>query len=404
MITIGYSTRDSKPEFQEYIKKTCGIKNIQLIEVVNNGVKSLPQVYNEIIEQSNFDIIVLCHDDIEFDTNNWGPKLLKHYQRNPEYGIIGMAGSKYLPSSGKWWEVPHTMYGIVNHKHEGKKWTSTYSKHLNNKIEEVVLIDGLFMSFNKHKIKHNYNTNIFCHDQDIILDYIKNNKFSSLSNLKYMFLGNRPVDKIKDRDDVIVARDLEFNMEEYPTLNAFTGWYALWKNNLITTKYVNLFEYDLITHDNLGQVISKFVYDDAPMVGYIPFPCSNFHFIDNKDWVGEFFDAVKQVYNLDLERTIRVHLRNNPNMMWSSTSNSTMSNEYFNSYMKWFTPISELIKNSKTAGHAHERSISFYYIVNKINVMLTQGLIKHYQMDSHGTQGHYVDYDKNIKELTENKI
>ncbi len=43
-------------------------------------------------------------------------------------------------------------------------------------------------------------------------------------------------------------------------------------------------------------------------------------------------------------------------------------------------------------------------IVNKINVMLTQGLIKHYQMDSHGTQGHYVDYDKNIKELTENKI
>ena len=140
MITIGYSTRETKPEFQEYIKKTCGIKNVQLIEVVNNGDKSLPQVYNEIIEQSANDIVVLCHDDIEFDTNNWGPKLLKHYQRNPEYGVLGMAGSKYLPSSGKWWEVPHTMYGIVNHKHEGKKWTSTYSKHLNNKVEEVVLI------------------------------------------------------------------------------------------------------------------------------------------------------------------------------------------------------------------------------------------------------------------------
>ena len=93
-----------------------------------------------------------------------------------------------------------------------------------------------------------------------------------------------------------------------------------------------------------------------------------------------------------------------PKMFWSSTSNSTMLYDYFNSYMTWFTPISELIKSSKTAGHAHERSISFYYIVNKINVMLTQGLIKHYQMDSHGTQGHYVDYEKNIKELTENKI
>lgn len=193
-------------------------------------------------------------------------------------------------------------------------------------------------------------------------------------------------------------------MEECPTLNAFTGWYALWKNNLITTKYVNLFEYDLITHDNLGQIISKFVYDEVPMVGYIPFPCSNFHYIDNKDWVGEFFDSVKQIYNLDLEKTIRFYMKSSPNMMWSSTSNSTMSYDYFNSYMKWFAPISELIKSSKTAGHAHERSISFYYIFNKINVMLTQGLIKHYQMDSHGTQGHYVDYEKNIKELTENKI
>ena len=475
MITIGYSTRQTKPQFQEYIKKTCGIKNAQVIEVVNNGIKSLPEVYNEIIEQSNFDIVVLCHDDIEFDTNNWGSKLIKHFQRNPEYGILGMAGSKYLPSSGKWWEVPHTMYGIVNHKHEGKKWTSTYSKHLNNKVEEVVLIDGLFISFDKNKIKYKFNTNfggfhfydlsfcvpnytdgvkigvisdirlthlsigmtndkweqnrikfsetykenlpiditnknnaystfIFCHDQDIILNYIKNGKFGSLSNLKYMFLGNRPTDKIEGCEDVIIARNLEYNMEEYPTLNAFTGWYALWKNNLIKTKYVNLFEYDLITHENLGQIISKFVYDVVPMIGYIPFPCSNFHFIDNKEWVGEFFESVKKVYNLDLEKTIRVYMRSNPNMMWSSTSNSTMSYDYFNSYMKWFTPISDLIKSSKTAGHAHERSISFYYIVNKINVMLTQGLIKHYQMDSHGTQGHYVDYDKNIKELTENKI
>lgn len=96
MITIGYSTRESNLQFQEYVKKTCGIKNIQLIEVVNNGVKSLPEVYNEIIEKSNFDIIVLCHDDIEFDTNNWGPKLLKHFQRNPEYGVIGMGRVKIL--------------------------------------------------------------------------------------------------------------------------------------------------------------------------------------------------------------------------------------------------------------------------------------------------------------------
>ncbi len=59
MITIGYSTRESKPQFKEYISKACGLKNVEIIEVVNNGEKSLPQVYNELINQSSNDICVL---------------------------------------------------------------------------------------------------------------------------------------------------------------------------------------------------------------------------------------------------------------------------------------------------------------------------------------------------------
>ena len=78
MITVGYSTRKSNPEFIEYLKKTSGFKKINVIEKVNNGEKSLSQVYNEIISESDTDIIVLCHDDILFDTNGWYSKILKH--------------------------------------------------------------------------------------------------------------------------------------------------------------------------------------------------------------------------------------------------------------------------------------------------------------------------------------
>ena len=46
MITIGYSTRNTKPEFKDYIIKTCSLKNIQIIEKINNGDKSLSEVYN----------------------------------------------------------------------------------------------------------------------------------------------------------------------------------------------------------------------------------------------------------------------------------------------------------------------------------------------------------------------
>ena len=73
----------TKPEFKDYLINTCSLKNIQVIEKINNGEKSLSEVYNEIIDESENNIVVLCHDDIEFDTNKWGDKLLKNFSRNP---------------------------------------------------------------------------------------------------------------------------------------------------------------------------------------------------------------------------------------------------------------------------------------------------------------------------------
>ena len=109
MITVGYSTRKSNPEYIDYIKKTCSHKDIEVIEIINQGDKSLSKVYNEIINKAKNDIIVLCHDDLEFDTKNWGDKVLKHISKSPEYGILGLAGSKYLDKTAKWWEVNSTL-------------------------------------------------------------------------------------------------------------------------------------------------------------------------------------------------------------------------------------------------------------------------------------------------------
>ncbi len=113
MITIGYSTRKSNPEFQEYLKKSCGNPKIQIIEKVNNGEKNLSVVYNEILSESTNDIVVLCHDDIYFDTKNWGEKLKKVFDRNNEFSILGVAGTTSLPISGMWWEDRSKMIGKI---------------------------------------------------------------------------------------------------------------------------------------------------------------------------------------------------------------------------------------------------------------------------------------------------
>ena len=155
MITIGYSTRKTNPEFIDYLQKTSMYKEVEIIEKVNNGEKSLSQVYNEILNESKHDIVVLCHDDIEFDTNKWGDKLLKIFSKNPEYGIIGVAGTTDLVN-GRWWTIKKSMNGIVSHKHEGKKWTNYYSQDQNDKIKDVVVIDGLFICVDKRKLKHSF--------------------------------------------------------------------------------------------------------------------------------------------------------------------------------------------------------------------------------------------------------
>ena len=162
MITIIYSTHKDEQfnnKFKQHLLQTVGLKDVQILEYKNNNEFSLSEIYNKGISHSNFDIVVCCHNDIKLE-NKWGKKLLKDYSDNPEYGIIGKAGTSYFPESGVFWEkMQQTMVGQVYHQPDKDKWLSKYSPKL-PVIIPVVSIDGLFMSFNKTKIKHRFDEGI----------------------------------------------------------------------------------------------------------------------------------------------------------------------------------------------------------------------------------------------------
>ena len=103
-LTVAYSTRKRDQNFIDLIKATSGIKNVEVLTYVNDNAKSLTEVYQQALKDSSNNIVLFCHDDIEFDTVNWGRKLLNHFKRNPDYGIIGAAGTRYLSESGRWWD------------------------------------------------------------------------------------------------------------------------------------------------------------------------------------------------------------------------------------------------------------------------------------------------------------
>ena len=104
MISIIYCTRETKPEHKDHLIKTSGLhKNVEVIEIINNG-ESLTKRYNRGYKQAKYSTVVFCHDDILIETKQWGRKLIKIFEKNPEYGILGVAGSKYMAKTGKWWE------------------------------------------------------------------------------------------------------------------------------------------------------------------------------------------------------------------------------------------------------------------------------------------------------------
>jgi len=163
MITIIYSThknQDYNKKFKQHLIQTVGLKDVQILEFVNHNQYSLSEVYNSGITESIYDIVVCCHNDIKLE-KNWGKKLLQDFSNNPEFGVIGKAGSCYFPKSGVYWERMHyTMVGQVYHHPEGqKKWVNKYSTKLPFLIP-VVTIDGLFISFDKTKIKHRFDETI----------------------------------------------------------------------------------------------------------------------------------------------------------------------------------------------------------------------------------------------------
>jgi GT2 family glycosyltransferase len=156
MISVIYCTREPNPKHTEHIKKTSGVKAIEVIEIVNNG-EPITKAYNRGIKQATNDIIVLCHDDIIL-SEDWAKKIIKHFNTT-DYGILGVAGTTRLAENGVWWQDRHLMVGCVKHSHNGRTWESRYSYSNGIKEIDVVLVDGLFIAINKTKIKKDFDEN-----------------------------------------------------------------------------------------------------------------------------------------------------------------------------------------------------------------------------------------------------
>jgi len=226
-------------------------------------------------------------------------------------------------------------------------------------------------------------TYIFVHDQNIILDYLNIGKFKDFLNLTYVFLGNRHSDKIDKLDNVIIVNKLPINIEHIPKLTSYTGWYALCENNLIKSDYVNLFEYDINYSNSFIEKNKALINSKPDAVGYFNLPAKHPLFIEDKTYSDVLIKDIKEKTGIDMFQLVATYSKKNPNLLWQNTSNSSWKVSILKEYVLWAKQFQEVLSKFEYAGHAIERSISFFYYIKKLNVSLTSGLLEHLQLNSH---------------------
>ena len=179
-IAIVYCTREKSGEsntFVDHLKETCGC-NCHVFAIHNPDGVSISKIYGDILKSSDVsdNIIAFIHDDIEFLRKGWGKELLRLFNEHEDYGIIGVAGSAQFDAGAAWWNYDKK-FGQVLHRAEGKSWLTTFSPLLEKDLQEVVVIDGLFMAVNKNKINENFSRDLDGFDfYDI--DFCLSNYFS----------------------------------------------------------------------------------------------------------------------------------------------------------------------------------------------------------------------------------
>lgn len=148
---------EGKEKLINHIKETCGC-NAHTYFMYNPDGVGLPEIYNSMLDESKTenDIIVFMHDDIEFLKFGWGAEILRLFNEHEDYGIIGVAGSAEFDSNGAWWQYKKK-YGQVLHRHNGKSWLTAFSPLLDKDLQEVCVIDGLFMAVHRKRISKKFN-------------------------------------------------------------------------------------------------------------------------------------------------------------------------------------------------------------------------------------------------------
>ena len=170
VVVCSRENTDESKKIVKHVQETCDCV-VHVYFMYNPEGVGLSEIYNGMLEKVENDIVVFMHDDITLLRKGWGKELLNIFNNNKDYGIVGVAGTKQFNENAMWWTT-EKKYGQVLHRHEGKSWLTVYSPLLEKDVEEVCVVDGLFIAVHRKRItkKFDENTKFDMYDICLCLD------------------------------------------------------------------------------------------------------------------------------------------------------------------------------------------------------------------------------------------
>lgn len=195
------------------IEDTCGI-TYEIIKVDNPGLMGISEAYNKGAQKAQYSNLLFLHEDVIFHTKNWGEILVKHLQEKTT-GIIGVAGSNYVPHVPAGWFIKAPKYQFMNIIQNSKEGNHAHLlHHMEASKEKVFGVDGVFLGMRKEVFEmHKFNEELkkfHGYDLDIALNTTKNYNNFIVSDilLEHFSLGG--ADKVHFDAIVYIRKKIRF--------------------------------------------------------------------------------------------------------------------------------------------------------------------------------------------------
>lgn len=145
-------------QLQKNVLSTVGVLH-EIIAIDNSqGRYGICEVYNIGAVQAKYELLCFMHEDISFETDLWGKKVIEAFSAFPALGLLGVAGSTYKPAIPSGWSYPTagvktTYMNIIQCTKDAKQEIHIYNNPKNKSLSKVVSVDGVWFCTRKSVVK-----------------------------------------------------------------------------------------------------------------------------------------------------------------------------------------------------------------------------------------------------------